>query len=400
MKKALILCAMLTFLYTTYAMALEFGDVAIHGFLSQGYLKTDTMNYLAKTKDGSAEFNEMAINFSTILSPGLRAGLQVFAYDMGERGNDDLKLEWCYGDYQWREWLGLRIGKMKAVFGLYNEIRDIDLLRTAIFLPVGIYSEVSRDEQQSLRGISIYGELGLSNMGTLAYSAMFGRHNFSTDGGFAVATESILKNRFGGTTSFKIEEMAAGHVRSGSLKWETFIEGLVIGINGFDIEDFNWNASGVIFTKMNSWWGYVSSIQYSWNDFVLTGEYYKRYYVYTTGGSADLPPEPTARESAESWYINVINRFSQLYEIGLTYSEYYPNVDDKDGTQRTSEEGPDFLSWAKSYTFSNRFDVAHNWCFKLEFMHTDGQALFNNAENDDDLERNWNLYAAKITYMF
>ena len=42
----------------------------MHGFLSQGYLKSDANNFLAETKDGTFEFREYGLNVSAVLKKG------------------------------------------------------------------------------------------------------------------------------------------------------------------------------------------------------------------------------------------------------------------------------------------------------------------------------------------
>ena len=83
--------------------------VQIHGFLSQGYLKSSANNYLADTEDGTFQFNEFGINFTTDLADGLHMGMQLFARDLGSLGNDDVIIDWAYADYFYKSWLGIRI---------------------------------------------------------------------------------------------------------------------------------------------------------------------------------------------------------------------------------------------------------------------------------------------------
>ena len=123
------------------AQVVEFGDVDIHGFVSQGYLQSDENNFImAQTKEGTFEFNELGINFTTMLLPHLRAGVQLFAKDLGVIGNDQVEIDWAYGDYRWKDWAGIRVGILKIPHGLYSETRDIDALRTCILLPQSVYS--------------------------------------------------------------------------------------------------------------------------------------------------------------------------------------------------------------------------------------------------------------------
>ncbi len=81
MKKAILLILILILFFTHPAFASDdYGEVDIHGFISQGYMKSSDYNfYLAETEDGTFQFNEMGINFSTELTDSLRLGMQFFA---------------------------------------------------------------------------------------------------------------------------------------------------------------------------------------------------------------------------------------------------------------------------------------------------------------------------------
>ena len=125
---------LISFLIATTLPAVA-GDVDIHGFISQGFLQTDKNNYLAKPENGSFQFNEMGINFTTYVADDLKMGCQFFARDLGPVGNDDVTINWAFAEYTYRNWLGLRAGLIKMVFGFHNDTRDFDSLRTSIFLP-------------------------------------------------------------------------------------------------------------------------------------------------------------------------------------------------------------------------------------------------------------------------
>jgi hypothetical protein len=87
----------------------------IHGFISQGYLKsTDNVDFLSfGTADGTFEFNELGLNFSNEPAENLRVGMQFFAFDLGELGNDEIVLDWAYADYKIRDYFGLRAGLIR-----------------------------------------------------------------------------------------------------------------------------------------------------------------------------------------------------------------------------------------------------------------------------------------------
>jgi len=140
MKKILVFGVLSLFiLYAANIQAMEvdlLGGIDIHGLISQGFLKSDDNNFLANdSEDGTFQYNDMGINFSKKLTEQIRLGLQLFARDLGDIGNDDVELDWAFADYRWKDWLGLQVGKIKFPHGLYGETRDIDALRTNILLP-------------------------------------------------------------------------------------------------------------------------------------------------------------------------------------------------------------------------------------------------------------------------
>ncbi|MBU0992287.1 MAG: hypothetical protein KJ737_07310, partial [Proteobacteria bacterium] len=146
------------------------GSVDIHGFISQGYLKSDNNNFLSETEDGSFQFNEMGINFNTSLTDDLRLGIQFFSRDLGKNGNDEVVVDWALADYHFRDWMGLRVGKMKIPINLYNESRDIDMLRTQVLLPQSVYAELYRDIYATQKGFCLYGDIMIGYMGRIAYT--------------------------------------------------------------------------------------------------------------------------------------------------------------------------------------------------------------------------------------
>lgn len=123
-----------------------YGKIDIHGFVSQGFLKSDGVNLISRAQDGTFELNEMAINVGSQLNSKLRVGMQLMSRDFGETDNNKVKLDWALVDYHGRDWLGLRAGRLKMPTGMYSETRDIDALRTSILLPINnLYHENWRE---------------------------------------------------------------------------------------------------------------------------------------------------------------------------------------------------------------------------------------------------------------
>src|ERR1051325_10622660 len=64
-------------------------SVQVHGFVSQGWMKSTGVNYLGATKraQGTFELTEVGINFTTQPTERLRIGMQLFTRDLGPVGN-------------------------------------------------------------------------------------------------------------------------------------------------------------------------------------------------------------------------------------------------------------------------------------------------------------------------
>ena len=111
----------------------------------------------AKSQRGSFDFNEVGINFTKSLGERLRFGIQFFARDVGPVGNDTPRVDWFFLDYRFTDWLGVRAGRLKVPFGLYNEVNDVDSARVPVLLPQAVYPILNRDLLLAQTGFELYG---------------------------------------------------------------------------------------------------------------------------------------------------------------------------------------------------------------------------------------------------
>src|SRR2546423_865698 len=144
-------------------------ELQLHGFVSQGFLLTSDNNYLAHTSSGSFEFSEVGLNFTLPATDRLRLGVQLFSRQLGTIGDYRATLDWYYLDYHWQDWLGIRAGRVKLPFGLYNDTSDIDAGRTSVLLPQSIYPAQNRDFLLAQTGGEVYGYRDLGAAGGLDY---------------------------------------------------------------------------------------------------------------------------------------------------------------------------------------------------------------------------------------
>lgn len=345
----------------------------------------------------------MLLNFGSDLTDRLHVGMQFFSRDLGRTDNNELVIDWAYGDYLWRDWLGIRVGVLRMVHGLYSEIRDQDMLRTSVFLPQSIYPEVDRDYYTRMYGGQIYGNIPMSSFGDLTYRFLVGTYNPNTD-------SSSLTIRIEDSGFFEVRKFNHDGIQyNGSLNWETPLEGLRICTTGWIM-----NTAGADLIAPDGFgpmipqnsaitidverWSVVSSIEYTWQNLRFAAEYRLENTKNDWLGIADAFDSEV---DAEGYYLELSYRFSRWLEMGTYYSKFYPNKDDKDGKQNIAYGMDDFLAWQKDFAISARFDINDHWLIKLEGHYMDGAAdwLFTN-DNPDGMEQNDFLLAGKVTFNF
>lgn len=386
----------------------EQNNIQIHGFASQGYLISTENSYLGNSEDGSYEYNEVGINFSALINDDLRFGLQLFSRDLGPHGNNDLNVDWAFLDYNLRDWLGFRAGKIKMPFGLYNRKRDADMLRTSILLPQSVYNEGSRAFVVAFYGVDLYGNKNFGPFGSIDYELFGGTVEIPSDIQFLSEFFEMLKysspvvynNLVASGMDVSSIKVGVKHIEGGMLVWNTPLSGLRLSVTDL-LGEMYYKLGPMTNTSDISEFS-VMSTEYDFDNFTLSAERVKVIFDDNAGG---MSTEIEGYYGALSWDI------SRWLTIGLAYGEYYPNAKDKDGMEirkmpedlPPDYEGPleDYYAWQKDITASIRFNINEFWCFKLETHFYDGLGLTNIADNPPaDSEQYWNLYLVKMSLNF
>jgi hypothetical protein len=392
----------------------EHSEIDIHGYISQGFMYSNRNNYLADTKNGTFQFNELGINFATDVTDKLRLGIQLAARDLGDLGNDRVMIDWAYADYRWRDWLGFRVGRIKLPIGLYNKTRDIDIVRTFILLPQGIYSESFRDILASMKGIDAYGEVPLRALGDISYQVLFGTISIPKDG----STTKIAEGR----GRVKVEKYEPDKMFLWAMIWETPLKGLRIGASqeNTGMKSFATLTKDLtvpvpfppytitiaeqgttVITDTPNFLQTVYSLEYTWRDLILSAEYGLIDQKNITRITGLEPREWTYK--FETFYGSASYRFNQQFEAGLYYSVFYRDRNDRDGSK--TPYNPTFIAFQKDACLTFRFDPNNHWTFKLEGHLMDGTGLCLTSDNINEngileLDRKWYLLAAKMTFIF
>ena len=380
--------------------------IEVHAFVSQGFIKTTSNNYLAADSTrGSFEFSEVGINFSKQLTDRMRVGIQLFSHDLGPLGNYRTRFDWFYLDYRFWDWLGVRAGRTKLPFGLYNESSDVDAARVPVLLPQSVYPVTNREFLLAQTGGEAYGIVPLKSAGSLEYRLYGGTVFYDT-----ADASSTLSN-------LKIPYIVGARVM-----WQPPVEGLQMGVSAQKLRidaDAILPAAQITQLQMTGQLPSdfsnpiklqlpallaVASVEYSAHDLLLALEYSRWQVTLKSPVALYSVPETIS----ERFYLMGAYHVTSWFTPGLYYSVLFPNVDDRQGHRppRNNMAGMPLGRGAYQHdvALTLRYDLNQYWLLKLEghFMH--GTAGLSSALNDtrplSTLTQDWGVFLVKTTAYF
>jgi len=351
----------------------------IHAFVSQGYLRTTKNNYLVEESTrGSFEFTEVGINFTQLLTEDLRAGIQVFARQLGKDGDFRARMDWFYLDYRFADWLGIRAGRTKIPFGLYNEVNDIDSARVPILLPQAAYPIVNRNILLAQTGVELYGYRALGIAGGLEYRV------------------------YGGTLFLDPPTLGPGqvlnkyevpYVLGGRLLWEPPADGLRLG-GSLQATRLNVNATlpsatgPVTIEDDLPFLLWLASAEYTVHDLLLAGE------LGYWHADNDVNGQTVMSTTNQRFYAMASYRAAAWFWPGVYYSSLRTDIH-KPMTRD---------NYQHDVAATLRFDINPYWLVKLEGHYIDGttdiSAAINGGAMLESLARQWFLFLIKTTASF
>lgn len=382
------ICAFGTALLSSEVEAAQLGSegsvasVEVHGFVSQGFIFTLRNDYLATdSTSGSFDFSEVGINFTKELTENLQLGLQLFAQNLGDSGNYTPEADWFYIAYRWQDWLGLRAGRLKIPYGLYNEIQDVDSARVPVMLPGSVYPVQSREILFAHTGAELYGFLRMPSLGALEYR-VFG-------GSIFLDADSLTPPGAPLELDFHVP-----YVVGGRLLWETPLDGLRVGasVEAVRLETTVFVPTIPTFLITGQSWLWVASAEYLVSDLSLSAEYSR----WTTKQRSDNPTlSPALDDVSERAYAMASYRVTPWIQPGAYYSLLFPNAETREGREDVQHD----------LAMTLRFDMNHHWLFKLEGHFMSGTAgLLNplrvNPVDISTADRYWAAFFLKTTAHF
>ncbi len=297
-------------------------EVEIHGFASQGFVYTNTNNWLTmNTSQGSAAFTDFGVNVSASLTDKLRVGAQLYDRNLGQLGQYHPSLDWAVVDYRFKSWFGVRGGKVKTTLGLFTDTQDLDFLRTFALLPQSVYPTDLRDATIAHTGGDIYGNVPLKHrLGDLSYTAYAGHRSDSLYRGIAyIASQyNFYYSSYGGLQY------------GGDLRWNTGLKGLLIGASRMN-EDLTGKAKFI--NPLDPGAGFIADTERSKTDWTnqFYGEYivgklridseYRR-FVHDQNDQVASSVILEINTDVRGWYVSGSYRVMKRLALGSYYSRY------------------------------------------------------------------------------
>jgi len=374
----------------------------IHGFISEGGFVSTANDFIGHSSRGSLEFFQGAVNVSSELSDKLHAGLQLFSQDEGNSNDATPRLDWAFLDYQYKPWLGLRAGRVRIPFGLYNDYIDIDAARLQILLPQSIYNITDRNILTAQNGFALYGAVKDKSIGEVDYQLYGG-----------VLTLPLPPGQDANNT--RIYAYDSHYVAGGKVMWLPPIDNLRVGasylrasldydlnlapsltsqliMSGAAPADYNGNLTLAL--RPATLW--IASAEYAHDEWLFAAEY-SRWLVHTS--STPISLLPMADSDSERFYALVTYRWCEKWDSGVYYSVQNADVNDRHGRNKAEFAQP-FYAWSRDAAASLRYDVNDHWLWKLEGHFIDGAATLAPQPMGPVPKRYWGLFLLRTTVTF
>lgn len=373
-------------------------EFQLHGFLTQGFFHSSANNVFGQSDDGiSPGLTEIGLNLNYQPWDRLRFAAQGLYRRAGDVDPGSVRLDYGLVDFTLIDYengkAGIRGGRIKIPFGLYNETRDVAFTHPTILLPQGIYFDRSRSLMLSADGGSLYAE----------HRTAFGDFNFKFNVGMPSNDLGEIK------TVVLATNKAQGHFTTkpafaAQLNYELNGGEFIFAVSYMDLE-FDYTPLpgettfvGVPLAKSTTHiQPLLFSAQYNGENFTLTGEYNYRWNNY--GNFAQFGG---GKFITESWYIEGSYRILPELQATVRYDTISVDKDDREGVGAELLGFPRHVAFAQDWVFGLRYDITPSWMVRAEYQLVHGTAWLPQADNPDPFKtrQDWDLYGLQFSFKF
>lgn len=392
-------------------------DVQFSGYLSQGVIYSDDNPFYDDDTGTNFNLRELGLNVSWQVSERLRVAGQVLSRKAGDLDDGDPKIDFLLLDYQYlvtqQSTAGIRLGRVKNPYGLYNLARDVPHGRPGIFVPQSVYFESLREALLSTNGGNLY--VSQTNaLGRLNIDAWGGVARFDNN---AIEYQYFQKNLPGSfdevdAVGLRIElepaaipNLTAAYTRIDyRMEYEdapVFTPGQVSLVGDILAVDRTLYPSFLTGMTVDATMN-LYSLQYAWQRWIWTGEFlsidldindlFVAYYPLQ-----DYKPE------LNGYYLQAEWLSSASLTLYLRYEELFLNSDDKDGKANQQFNGSNPVTqYNKAFTLGARYYFTPDLSITAEYSTNEGTAFINGQPDIDypRLREDWDMAILQVSYHF
>ncbi|MDH5547487.1 MAG: hypothetical protein OEZ43_18050 [Gammaproteobacteria bacterium] len=388
----------------THSSASFDNGVQYHAFATQAYIKTSGNDFFGNSSDyGSVNFREIGLNGSVRPFNSLQMSAQVLYRQAGNHEHiaefsgltlpGQLNIDFALVDYEilQRENYsgGIRAGRIKNPFGLYNETRDVAFTRPGVILPQSIYFDRVRDFALSSDGVQAYGSYN-APLFDFTLQAAVARPRTSTN-----LEITLFSSDFPGEFEAQASTIARATLElfGRTLKLAYSDVRLQLSYSALAVEPVS-DASFQFKPKFYS-------LQYSSEQFIFTAEYARRTLEFKNL----LAYVPVKVQTGESFYAQI--HYLVRHDLGMftRYDVAFLNKDDRDGLTMesiTSGARPAHTQYAYDLTIGMHWIYSRRWLLMAEQHLIRGTAWLPVQDNPiaASTTKNWWMFNFLVSYRF
>jgi hypothetical protein len=382
-------------LWMTFAHAesLMGSELQLHGFLTQGMVITSDNNFLGQSnKKASPDFREIGVNGSLRLTSDVQLSAGLLSHKAGATDNGEVRLD--YGLIDWTVSSseqgrgGIRLGRVKNAYGLYNKTRDVAFTRPSILLPQSIYFERTRNLTVAADGAELYFDR-YGEAGSLFVTFALGQPQI----GSAASKVALVGLTPNGSFESKLMPIFQVIYEGDGGKYR-------VGFTTVQLDArYNPGVGDVLQAGRIKFTPKIFSAQYNAERWSLTSEYALRPALIRSFG----PNSPDSFNDGQSYYVQGSYRLASKWEALLRYDVAYIDRGDRDGKAfAAATHRPSFTRFSKDWTAGMRFDLTPEFMLRAEYHRVDGTGYLPAQDNPipSALVQRWDMFMLLASFRF
>lgn len=364
----------------------------IQGFAAQGLIGSTNNNFFGDSRDGvSTQFTEAGLHGTWQPLDDLRLSGQVLYRRAGESDKEGLRVDYAQADWQFYQTaatqFGLKLGKVKLPYGLYNETRDVPFTRPGILLPQSVYVDNSRDLLLAAPGAFLHGA-SVQSYGAVDFMLGWVHPNFDS--------ESVEYVFLGTSRPGTLEGKGALGAR---LRWDLPTDTTLMLTYADAKADYSPGSPDSLTAGTVRFRNLLLSAQQRLDTLTLTAEYGEPRGDLTGLG----PALPDNVRTVQAFYLQGEWRFQPAWELMLRREFFYRDKNDKNGSLFQATTGlPAHTMFTRDWALGLRWDAMSNLMLRAEYHHVDGTGWLPGPDNPNffSREQRWNMWLLQAAYRF